>query len=124
MPTKPTPAQITAASKLGLVIAHPLRILILNLTDEWETSSASNVSEELEIPISNLSYHFNVLVKTDCLLLSRTAKVRGATEYIYRLSPIGKSILELVTRLDDEGKPTAQGALDHCSAGDSSGEPG
>jgi predicted ArsR family transcriptional regulator len=101
---KPTNAQLQGASRLGLVMSHPLRIEILCLTAEWKGASASLIGTELNLPVANVAFHVNVLVKTKCLRHFNEKRKRGAVEHIFKISPLGRSILDLVVNLDASGR--------------------
>ena len=47
--------------------------------------SPSDLSRELQIPLSNTNYHVTELAKVGLIELVRERQVRGATEHFYRL---------------------------------------
>ncbi|MGN6203156.1 MAG: helix-turn-helix domain-containing protein [Solirubrobacterales bacterium] len=67
--------------------AHPLRVSILEILgiDGGRILSPSDLSRELQIPLSNTNYHVTELAKSDLIELVRERQVRGATEHFYRL---------------------------------------
>jgi predicted ArsR family transcriptional regulator len=67
--------------------AHPLRISILEILgmDGGRTLSPSELSQELQIPLSNTNYHVTELAKAKLIVLARQRQVRGATEHFYRI---------------------------------------
>ena len=67
--------------------AHPLRISILEILgiDGGRTLSPSELSQELQIPLSNTNYHVTELAKAKLIELASQRQVRGATEHFYRL---------------------------------------
>lgn len=67
--------------------AHPLRISVLEILgmDGGRTLSPSELSQELQIPLSNTNYHVTELAKAGLIELVRQRQVRGATEHFYRL---------------------------------------
>jgi DNA-binding transcriptional ArsR family regulator len=67
--------------------AHPLRISVLEILgmDGGRTLSPSELSQELQIPLSNTNYHVTELAKAKLIELARQRRVRGATEHFYRL---------------------------------------
>jgi Helix-turn-helix domain len=67
--------------------AHPLRISILEILgmDGGRTLSPSELSLELQIPLSNTNYHVTELAKAKLIVLARQRQVRGATEHFYRI---------------------------------------
>jgi predicted ArsR family transcriptional regulator len=75
---------------LARATAHPLRISILEILgmDGGRTLSPSELSQELQIPLSNTNYHVTELAKARLIELVGQQQVRGATEHFYRL-PVG-----------------------------------
>jgi len=72
---------------LARATAHPLRISILEILglDGGRTLSPSDLSQELQIPLSNTNYHVTELAKAQLIELAGQRKVRGATEHFYRI---------------------------------------
>ncbi len=72
---------------LARATAHPLRVSILEILglDGGRTLSPSDLSHELQIPLSNTNYHVTELAKAGLIELARQRQVRGATEHFYRL---------------------------------------
>ncbi len=73
---------------LARATAHPLRISILEILgmDGGRTLSPSELSQELQIPLSNTNYHVTELAKAKLIELTRQRQVRGATEHFYRIA--------------------------------------
>jgi DNA-binding transcriptional ArsR family regulator len=73
--------------QLARATAHPLRVSILEILgiDGGRTMSPSDLSRELQIPLSNTNYHVTELAKASLIELVRERQVRGATEHFYRL---------------------------------------
>jgi DNA-binding transcriptional ArsR family regulator len=73
--------------RLARATAHPLRISILEILgiDGGRVLSPSDLSRELQIPLSNTNYHVTELHKAGLIELVRERQVRGATEHFYRL---------------------------------------
>src|SRR4051794_33188407 len=73
--------------RLARATAHPLRISILEILglDGGRVLSPSELSRELQIPLSNTNYHVTELARSDLIELVRERQVRGATEHFYRL---------------------------------------
>ncbi len=67
--------------------AHPLRISILEILgmDGGRTLSPSELSQELQIPLSNTNYHVTELAKSGLISMVKQRQVRGATEHFYCL---------------------------------------
>jgi DNA-binding transcriptional ArsR family regulator len=72
---------------LARATAHPLRVSVLEILgmDGGRTLSPSDLSQELQIPLSNTNYHVTELAKAGLIELARQRQVRGATEHFYRL---------------------------------------
>jgi DNA-binding transcriptional ArsR family regulator len=73
--------------RLARATAHPLRVSILEILgiDGGRVLSPSELSRELQIPLSNTNYHVTELAKGGLIELVRERPVRGATEHFYRL---------------------------------------
>lgn len=73
--------------QLARATAHPLRVSILEILgiDGGRVLSPSDLSRELQIPLSNTNYHVTELAKSGLIELVRERQVRGATEHFYRL---------------------------------------
>jgi len=67
--------------------AHPLRVSILEILglDGGRILSPSELSQELQIPLSNTNYHVTELAKSKLIEMVRERQVRGATEHFYCL---------------------------------------
>jgi DNA-binding transcriptional ArsR family regulator len=75
---------------LARATAHPLRVSVLEILgiDGGRTLSPSDLSKELQIPLSNTNYHVTELANAGLIELVRERQVRGATEHFYRI-PVG-----------------------------------
>ncbi|MBS1892709.1 MAG: helix-turn-helix transcriptional regulator [Actinobacteria bacterium] len=73
--------------RLARATAHPLRVSILEILgiDGGRILSPSDLSQELQIPLSNTNYHVTELAKAELIVLVRQRAVRGATEHFYTL---------------------------------------
>jgi DNA-binding transcriptional ArsR family regulator len=69
-----------------IVLAHPLRVQILEVLSE-RVASPNRLSQELETGLTHVAYHTRALRKCGCLELVDTARRRGATEHFYKASP-------------------------------------
>lgn len=72
--------------RLARANTHPLRISILEVLemDGGRVLSPSDLSHELQMPLSNINYHVTELAKTELIDLAFKRQVRGATEHFYR----------------------------------------
>ncbi|HET9677419.1 MAG TPA: helix-turn-helix domain-containing protein [Solirubrobacterales bacterium] len=84
---KPAPAVPVNWERLARATAHPLRVSVLEILglDGGRVLSPSDLSRELQIPLSNTNYHVTELAKSGLIELVRERQVRGATEHFYRL---------------------------------------
>jgi DNA-binding transcriptional ArsR family regulator len=64
-------------------LAHPLRIHILHALQD-RVASPSEIAEELEAPLGNVSYHVRFLARVGLIELAGTEPRRGAVEHYYR----------------------------------------
>jgi DNA-binding transcriptional ArsR family regulator len=64
-------------------LAHPLRIHILRVLED-RVASPSEIAEEIEAPLGNVSYHVRFLARVGLIELASTAPRRGAVEHYYR----------------------------------------
>jgi DNA-binding transcriptional ArsR family regulator len=95
--------------KLARATAHPLRVSILELLglDGGRVLSPSDLSRELQIPLSNTNYHVTELAKANLIELVRERQVRGATEHFYRL-PVSEGARQMGARKDAIDSESAQ----------------
>ncbi len=91
---------------LARATAHPLRISILEILgmDGGRTLSPSDLSQELQIPLSNTNYHVTELAKAGLIELARQRQVRGATEHFYRIPGVADAAAQ------GSGRPLAAAA--------------
>lgn len=75
--------QATVDVNLMKALGHPLRQRILQALHD-RVASPSQVAKEIDEPLSNVSYHFKILVRCEAVELVRTEPVRGALEHFYR----------------------------------------
>jgi hypothetical protein len=91
--------------RLARATAHPLRVSILEILgiDGGRVLSPSDLSHELQIPLSNTNYHVTELAKAGLIVLVRQRAVRGATEHFYTLP-------EALPKVEAEGATAPQPA--------------
>jgi DNA-binding transcriptional ArsR family regulator len=89
--------------RLARATAHPLRVSILEILgiDGGRILSPSDLSHELQIPLSNTNYHVTELAKANLIVLVRQRAVRGATEHFYTLP-------EALPKIEAEGATAPQ----------------
>jgi DNA-binding transcriptional ArsR family regulator len=78
--------------QLARSTAHPLRVSILEILgmDGGRTLSPSELSQELQIPLSNTNYHVTELAKAGLISMVKQRQVRGATEHFYCLPAVAE----------------------------------
>jgi DNA-binding transcriptional ArsR family regulator len=64
-------------------LAHPLRIHILRVLED-RLASPSEIAEEIDAPLGNVSYHVRFLARVGLIELASTKPRRGAVEHYYR----------------------------------------
>jgi DNA-binding transcriptional ArsR family regulator len=79
--TRTSPEGIT--QQLAKALAHPLRVRILTSLHKG-ISSPNQLSQELDEPLGNVSYHVKTLLEFECVELVKTEPRRGAVEHFYR----------------------------------------
>jgi DNA-binding transcriptional ArsR family regulator len=70
----------------GRLLAHPTRVRIVSLIGEEKRSPAS-LARELEMPLGNVSYHIQALVKMGALRQAGKRVKGGTFEHFYSLRP-------------------------------------
>jgi DNA-binding transcriptional ArsR family regulator len=77
--------QITEINDPRLVkgLAHPLRVQILRVL-QGRIASPSEIAEEIDAPLGNVSYHVRFLARVGLIELASTKPRRGAVEHYYR----------------------------------------
>jgi DNA-binding transcriptional ArsR family regulator len=84
MPTKFGNAEVSEADKtLAKALSHPVRAQVLTILNA-RVASPTQIAQELELPLGNVSYHVKELEKYGCIELVRTRPARGGTEHFYR----------------------------------------
>jgi DNA-binding transcriptional ArsR family regulator len=69
--------------RLVKALAHPLRVHILRVLQD-RVASPSELASELDVRLTNLSYHVRFLERLELLELVSTKPRRGAVEHYYR----------------------------------------
>jgi hypothetical protein len=94
-----TPSESSPTPWEGLARAttHPLRVSILEILgmDGGRALSPNELSKELQIALSNTSYHPTELAEAGLIVPTGTKRVRGATEHFYRLPGTSASAPEI-----------------------------
>jgi DNA-binding transcriptional ArsR family regulator len=69
--------------RLVKALAHPLRVQILGVL-QHRTASPSDLAQELDAPLGNVSYHVRILAQLGLLKLVKKRPRRGAIEHYYQ----------------------------------------
>src|ERR671933_363897 len=64
-------------------LSHPLRVRMLTLLNQ-KVASPSELADELDEPLGNVSYHMRFLADLNMVELVRTEPRRGAVEHYYQ----------------------------------------
>lgn len=78
MPTE----QQAIDQRIMKALSHPLRLRMLTLLNQ-KVASPSELAQELEEPLGNVSYHMRFLADLKMVKLVRTEPRRGAVEHYY-----------------------------------------
>src|SRR3712207_2003998 len=73
-------------ARLVKALAHPLRVRILGVLDE-RVASPSELAEELDAPLGNVSYHVRILASLGLIRLVKETPRRGSVEHHYEAVP-------------------------------------
>jgi DNA-binding transcriptional ArsR family regulator len=76
-------ADRSSDNDLLVALRHPLRRQILRAMGEDEAVSPRELSDKLDQPLSNVSYHVRVLADCAAVSLVRTQPVRGSMQHFY-----------------------------------------
>jgi predicted ArsR family transcriptional regulator len=105
------------------VLAHPLRLRLLELFAE-HARTTSQAAAELQVPVTRLYHHVNALEKVGLVRLKETRPVRGTVEKYYeavaRKMVIGTGVFrgrregltEVLASVLDEARKDLEAALD------------
>lgn len=63
------------------------RSVVANLVAADGPTSPSDLARSLDLPLSNVAYHFRVLAEAGALKLVRTEPVRGSSKHFYAPCP-------------------------------------
>ena len=70
-------------TRMAKALSHPVRVQALEILNE-RVASPSDIAKQLELPVANVSYHVNTLLRLKCIEEVETRHVRGAIEHLYR----------------------------------------
>lgn len=69
--------------RMAKAMSHPVRVEALRILNE-RVASPSEIAREIDLPIANVAYHVNALLRLGCVEEVETRAVRGALEHRYR----------------------------------------
>jgi len=77
-----SPKEPAIDQRIMKALSHPLRVRILTMLNQ-KVASPSELADELDEPLGNVSYHMRFLADLNMVKLVRTAPRRGAVEHYY-----------------------------------------
>ena len=89
---------------LLVALRHPLRRRILREMADGEATSPRELSDALQRPLSNVSYHVRILAERAVITLAGTKPARGSVQHFYRSAvdaPWARQVLKMGEK--DEG---------------------
>jgi DNA-binding transcriptional ArsR family regulator len=92
---------------LLLALQHTVRRRILRQMLRGDAISPRELSDLLDLPLSNVSYHIRVLADCAAVGLVRTRQVRGSVQHFYRCSldaPWARQVLGSTESEDESGE--------------------
>jgi DNA-binding transcriptional ArsR family regulator len=89
---------------LLVALRHPLRRQILQRMAQDEPISPRELSDALDQPLSNVSYHVRVLDECGTVSLVEEKPVRGSMQHFYRVSIDERWALRVLGLPAEEGK--------------------
>jgi DNA-binding transcriptional ArsR family regulator len=70
-------------TRMAKALSHPVRVQALAILNQ-RVASPSDIAKQLDLPVANVSYHVNTLLRLRCIEEVETRHVRGAIEHLYR----------------------------------------
>jgi len=100
------PDQTPTFPELLKALNHPLRRRILRaLHEAGEARSPRELSQDLGVPLSNVSYHVRVLRSKDVIALTDRRPVRGSSEHFYiSVLPENTMVVQLLESIAQEDR--------------------
>lgn len=100
----------TAQEHLFRALNHPVRVRALTILSQ-RTASPKELSEQLEVPLPNVSYHVRVLDELGLVEAVEEEPVRGALAHFYRA--VNRRAIDgsLWSSLDPEVRKAASGSI-------------
>ncbi|HEU4657839.1 MAG TPA: winged helix-turn-helix domain-containing protein [Capillimicrobium sp.] len=78
---------------MAKALSHPIRVRALEILNQ-RVASPSDIAKQLDLPVANVSYHVNTLLRLKCIEEVETRHVRGAIEHLYRATRRPTALLE------------------------------
>jgi DNA-binding transcriptional ArsR family regulator len=82
-------------------LQHPLRRRILRVARSRDMVSPKGISDKLDEPLSNVSYHVRILKECGAIELVDTSPVRGSVEHFYSFTVDAKWALAALRDSND-----------------------
>jgi DNA-binding transcriptional ArsR family regulator len=99
---------------LFVALRHPLRRRILREMADGEAISPRHLSDTLQEPLSNVSYHVRVLAECAVITLVGTKPARGSVQHFYRSAvdaPWARQVLGLGEKDEGGAGESSEGAF-------------
>jgi DNA-binding transcriptional ArsR family regulator len=71
-------------TSLNQALSHPLRCSILRRLRNGRVATPNDLAQELDEPLSNVSYHFRQLAECGCIKLVKTKPAGGSVAHFYK----------------------------------------
>jgi DNA-binding transcriptional ArsR family regulator len=84
------------ATSLGKALAHPVRVEVLERLAATEPLGPTDLAEAMDIALSTMSYHVNLLAELGVVELTGTAPRRGALAHFYALTATGRALVGVI----------------------------
>ena len=108
-----TPIDRSDDNNLLIALRHPLRRRILREMADGKVISPLELSNKLQQPLSNVSYHVRVLAERSVVTLVDTKPTRGSVQHFYRsavTAPWAQQVLGLGEKDGDGAGENSSGA--------------
>jgi DNA-binding transcriptional ArsR family regulator len=90
-------------------MGHPKRRKVMALIADRENAKAISpveIAKQLEVPLTDVSYHVRVLARCKAITLQGTEQVRGSQQHFYLPSPEFMALPWVSLVLGSDGAPT------------------
>ena len=101
MPLPEDPRELDRVASAFRGLTHPIRLQILDALRHEAVLSPSQLLPRVSPPtaLANVAYHTRELASLGLLRRAGERPARGALEHFYRLSPHGRTLIDLADRV-------------------------